>query len=135
MSFPLLSTQQYDATKYTPVGTVFLNRVEGISLLRNMFAGFGALFGGKNTLIQEAVDRLQARGLQEFTTKVQTTYPNTTMVVGVHTDISEVGRDEQSTFMVLSITGTCLVPLGQTGGRRLRTRSQARKVRGTHKRR
>jgi uncharacterized protein YbjQ (UPF0145 family) len=127
MSFPLLTTAQYDATKYTPVGTVMLNRVEGLSLLRNVFAGFGALFGGKNTLIQEAVDRLQARGLQEFTTKVQTTYPNTTMVVALHTDISEVGRDEQATFMVMTITGTCLVPIGQTGGRRRKNRTIKRR--------
>ena len=118
MSFPLLSTTQYDATKYTPVGTVILNNVEGVSLLRNMFAGLGALFGGKNTLIQEAVDRLQARGTAAFTAKVQATYPNTVMVVALHTDISEVGRDENATFMVMTMTGTCLVPIGQTGGRR-----------------
>jgi uncharacterized protein YbjQ (UPF0145 family) len=118
MSFPLLSTTQYDATKYTPVGTVILNNVEGVSLLRNMFAGLGALFGGKNTLIQEAVDRLQARGTAAFTAKVQATYPNTVMVVALHTDISEVGRDDNATFMVMTMTGTCLVPIGQTGGRR-----------------
>ena len=118
MSFQILSTTQYDATKYTPVGTVVLNNVEGISLLRNVFAGFGALFGGKNTLIQEAMDRLQARAQAAFTAKVQSTYPNTTMVVAYHTDVSEVGRDENATFMVMTISGTCLVPLGQTGGRR-----------------
>ena len=118
MSFQMLSTTQYDATKYTPVGTVVVNNVEGISLLRNVFAGFGALFGGKNTLIQEAINRLYSRGHAEFTAKVQSTYPNTTMVVAYHIDVSEVGRDENATFMVMTVTGTCLVPLGQTGGRR-----------------
>ena len=116
MSFPLLSTPQFDATKSTPVGTVFLNNVESISMLRSAFAGFGAAFGGKNTLIQEAVDRLQARGLAAFTAKVQTTYPNTVMVVGLHTDVSEVGSSNEATFMVMTITGTCLTPLGQSGG-------------------
>jgi len=118
MSFPLLTTQQFDATKYTPVGTVFLNNVEAISMLRSAFAGFGAVFGGKNTLIQEAVDRLQARALAAFTAKVQTTYPNTVMVIGLNTDVSEVGRNDEASYMVMTITGTCLVPLGQSGGKR-----------------
>lgn len=116
MSVQLLTTTQYDATKYTPVGSVLLNQVEAISMLRSAFAGFGAMFGGKNTLIQEAVDRLQARGLAAFTEKVRNTYPNTVSVIGLETNISEVGRDDQQTYMVMTVTGTCLVPLGQTGG-------------------
>jgi uncharacterized protein YbjQ (UPF0145 family) len=113
-----LTTTQYDATKYSAAGTVVINRVEGISLLRNMFAGIGALFGGKNTLIQEAVDRLQARSLTDFTAKVQSTYPNTVQVIALHTDISEIGRDESATFMTMTMSGTCLVPIIQTGGGR-----------------
>ena len=116
MSVQLLTTTQYDANKYTPVGSVLLNQVEAISMLRSAFAGFGAMFGGKNTLIQEAVDRLQARGLTAFTEKVKNTYPNTVSVIGLETNISEVGRDDQQTYMVMTVTGTCLVPLGQTGG-------------------
>ena len=116
MSVQTLTTTQYDATKYTPVGSVLMNQVEAISMLRSAFAGFGAMFGGKNTLIQEAVDRLQTRGLTAFGEKVKNTYPNTAMVIGLQTHISEVGRDDQQTYMVMTITGTCLVPLGQTGG-------------------
>lgn len=111
MSFPILTTSQYDATKYTPVGTVVINRVESISLLRGAFAGFGAAFGGKNTLIQTAVDTLQANSYAEFTAKIQQTYPNTAMVIALHTDVSEVGRDDNATYMVMTMTGTCIVPL------------------------
>jgi len=118
MSFPIISTGQYDANKYTPVGTVVINRVESISMLRSAFAGWGAAFGGKNTLIQTAVDNLQTAGLSEFTAKVQSIYPNTVLVVNFHTDVSEVGRDEQATYMVITLSGTCLTPLGQTGGKR-----------------
>jgi len=118
MSFPIISCGQYDATRYTPVGTVVENRVEAISMLRSAFAGFGAAFGGKNTLIQTAVDNLQAATLTDFTAKVQSVYPNTVMVVNFHTDVSEVGRDDNATFMVMTVSGTCLVPLGQTGGKR-----------------
>jgi len=114
MSFPILTTTQYDATRYTPIGTVVVNRVESLSMLRSAFAGFGAAFGGKNTLIQTAIDNLQAGGYQEFTAKVQQTYPNTALVVALHTDISEVARSEGAgtSYMVMSMAGTCLVPLG-----------------------
>ena len=118
MSFPIISSGQYDSNKYTPLGTVIVNRVESISMLRSAFAGWGAAFGGKNTLIQTAVDNLQTAGLSEFTAKVQSIYPNTVLVVNFHTDVSEVGRDEQATFMVMTISGTCLTPLGQAGGKR-----------------
>ena len=119
MSFPIVTSGQYDATKYSPVGSVVINRVESISLLRSAFAGWGAAFGGKNTLIQGAVDQLQTNGLAEFTAKVQSVYPNTVMVVSLHTDISEVGRGDQSElYMVITVSGTCLVPLGQSGGKR-----------------
>jgi uncharacterized protein YbjQ (UPF0145 family) len=125
MAFPLLTTTQYDSTKYTPLGTAMINNVESISLLRSAFASFGAAFGGKNTLIQEAVNRLQQRGLIEFTNKVQSTYPNTVMVVGLQTHVGEVGRNDKETYMVLTVSGTCLAPIGQTGGRR-QTRKQSR---------
>lgn len=129
MSVQLLTTTQYDATKYTPVGSVVLNQVEAISMLRSAFAGFGAIFGGKNTLIQEAVDRLQTRGLTAFTEKVKNSYPNTATVIGLETNISEVGRDDQQTYMVMTVTGTCLVPLGQTGGASARrTRKASRRT-------
>ena len=123
MPLTLLKTNQYDETKYKALGTVILNQVESISLIRGVFAGFGAMLGGKNTLIQEAVDRLQNRAMNEFTAKVQKTYPEAVQVVAFHTDVSEVGRDDNSTYMVMTITGTCLValnkqPLEHIGGRR-----------------
>jgi uncharacterized protein YbjQ (UPF0145 family) len=123
MPLTLLTINQYDETKYKAVGTVILNQVESISLIRGVFAGFGGMLGGKNTLIQEAVDRLQKRAMDEFTAKVQKTYPETVQVVALHTDVSEVGRDDNSTYMVMSIRGTCLVPLNKQavqpmGGRR-----------------
>lgn len=119
MSFPILTSGQYDATKYSPLGTVVMSRVEAISLFRSDLASFGALFGGKNHLIQGAIDNLQTAGLSEFTTKVQSVYPNTVLVVGLDYRFDEVGRGEHNTmYMVLTITGTCLAPLGQTGGKR-----------------
>jgi uncharacterized protein YbjQ (UPF0145 family) len=129
MSFPILTTTQYDATKYTPMGTVIINRVEALSMMRSAFAGFTGAFGGQNSLIQTAIDNLQNSGLQDFTSKVQSTYPNTAMVVSLHTDISEVGRSagDTTSYMVMTMSGTCLAPIGQAGGARRRKTMNRRK--------
>jgi uncharacterized protein YbjQ (UPF0145 family) len=117
MSFPILTTTHYDTNKYSPVGSVVYTRVEALSLLRSSFAGFGALFGGKNQLIQGAMDNLQTAGLGEFTNKVQSIYPNTVQVVGLNFSVNDIGPGDQNTmYLILTITGTCLVPLGQSGG-------------------
>jgi uncharacterized protein YbjQ (UPF0145 family) len=118
MSFTLETTDQYDATKYTPMGTVMSNNVEAVSFFRAIIGAFQAPFGGKNVAIQTAVDRLTERGMIEFKNKVAATFPNTLKVVGLRTSIAEVGGEDQNTFMVLHISGTCLAPFGQSGGKR-----------------
>jgi hypothetical protein len=121
MSFPILTTTHYDTSKYSPVGSVVYTRVEAISLFRSGLAGFGAIFGGKNHLIQGAIDTLQTAGLGEFTNKVQSVYPNTVQVIGLNFSINDVGPGDQNTmYLILTITGTCLVPLGQSGGSKKR---------------
>lgn len=116
MSFILETTDQYDATKYSPLGTVIVNNVEGVSFFRAILGAFQGAFGGKNVAIQTAIDRLTERGMVEFKNKVAATYPNTVKVVGLKTSISEAGGDDQQTFLVFHATGTCLGPFGQSGG-------------------
>lgn len=130
MSFTLETTDQYDATKYTPMGTVMSNNVEAVSFFRAILGAFQAPFGGKNTAIQTAVDRLTERGMIEFKNKVSATFPNTLKVVGLRTSIAEVGGEDQNTFMVLHISGTCLAPFGQSGGKR----SEGKRSEGKQKR-
>ena len=127
MSFILETSDQYDATKYSPLGTVIVNNVEGVSFFRAILGAFQGAFGGKNTAIQTAVDRLTERGIVEFKNKVAATYPNTVKVVGLKTAISEAGGDDQQTFLVFHATGTCLGPFGQTGGSRRKSRKMPRR--------
>jgi len=127
MSFTLETSDQYDATKYTPVGTVMSNNVEAVSFFRALIGAFQAPFGGKNTAIQTAVDRLTERGMVEFKNKVSATFPNTIKVVGLRTSISEVGGEDQQTFMVLHVSGTCLAPFGQSGGKRSKKNRKTRR--------
>lgn len=133
MSFTLETTDQYDATKYTPMGTVMSNNVEAVSFFRAILGAFQAPFGGKNTAIQNAVDRLTERGMIEFKNKVSATFPNTLKVVGLRTSIAEVGGEDQNTFMVLHISGTCLAPFGQSGGKRKQKRKTKSSKRNNRK--
>lgn len=129
MSFSLETTDQYDSSKYTPLGTVMSNNVEAVSFFREFLSAFQAPFGGKNTAIQTAVDRLTERGMTEFKNKVSVTFPNTIKVVGLRTAITEVGGDDQQTIMVLHVSGTCLAPYGQSGGRRRNKKTKRSKGR------
>jgi len=122
MSYPILSTTQYDPSKYTPIGTIHVNQVEAISLFRSIFGGIGATFGGPNTFIQEAIDRLQNRGMQTLIQKIQQTYPNTVYVNSLQTDISHInGNTDSGSYIVLTMTATCFIPTqnpGVGGGKR-----------------
>jgi hypothetical protein len=123
MSFSIETVDHYDTTKYTPLGTVVHNNVEAVSFYRAIIAAFQAPFGGKNEAIQIAVDRLTERGMVEFRNKIIASFPNTIKVVGLRTNVAEVsGGDDQATFLLLHITGTCLGPYGQIGGKRSKTR-------------
>lgn len=132
MSFKILTTTQFDASRYEPLGSVLLNRVETISLVRGFVGGIAGLFGGKNTVIQSAIDSLTSRAIQEFKEKVASSYPQTALVVGFDSMVTDVGRDEQNQYLIMHIKGTCLGPSGgaaaaprryQGGGKTRRAKS------------
>lgn len=111
MSFKILTTTQFDASRYEPVGSVLINRVETISLIRGFVGGITGLFGGKNNLIQDAMDALTKRGIEDFKDKVASSYPQTALVVGFDSMVTDVGRDEQNQYLVIHLKGTCLAPI------------------------
>jgi hypothetical protein len=124
MSFPILTTTQYDPAKYVPVGAVMINQVEAISLFRSILGGFTSAFGGAQPIIQEAINRLQARGLDALTQKIMQTYPNTILVNSLHSDISHItGSNDSGSYIIMTMTGTCYVPVSGPafGGGRKKT--------------
>jgi uncharacterized protein YbjQ (UPF0145 family) len=122
MSFPILTTTQYDPAKYIPVGSISINQVESLSLFRSVFGGIGATFGGPNSMIQEAINRLQARSMDALIHKIQQTYPNTILVNSLHSDISHITGDNNSgSYIIMTMTATCYVPTSTIGGNKRRT--------------
>jgi hypothetical protein len=131
MSYPILTTSQYDPSKYVPVGSVMINQVEAISLFRSILGGFTSAFGGAQPIIQEAIDRLQSRGLEALTQKIQMTYPNTIMANSLNTDISHItGTNDSGSYIIMTMTVTCYVPAGivMSGGKR-KNKTSRRSVR------
>jgi hypothetical protein len=126
MAFIFETTDQYDSAKYLPLGTVMCNSVEAVSFTQTML---GPSSSHKGSVIQEAVDRLVERGMVEFKNKVSAAYPNTVKIVGLKTSVSEVGREDQHTFMVFHASGTCLAPFGQAGGFSRKTK-RSKTIRG-----
>ena len=117
MSYPILTTTQYDPAKYAPVGSVMINQVEAISLFRSVLGGFTSAFGGAQPIIQQAIDSLQINGLAMLTQKIQQTYPNTVMVNCLRTDISNISGDHNGgSYIVMTMTATCYVPVYMAGG-------------------
>ena len=132
MSFKILTTSQYDNTLYEPLGSAIIVNVETISLFRNMIGSFTGIFGGTNGAATDGMRRMQDRLIRDFRLEVSKKYPNTALVVGVDTDITQMSSgDNKNTYIVMKMFGTCLgnisVPLNQSGGKR--------KSRGTRKRR
>jgi uncharacterized protein YbjQ (UPF0145 family) len=135
MSYPILTTNQYDPSKYAPVGSVLINQVEAISLFRSIFGGITSAFGGAQPIIQEAIDRLQARGLEALTQKIQMTYPNTVMVNSLRTDISNVeGTNDSGSYIIMTMTATCYVPVDMMRGGKRKNRASKIALRNTRRR-
>ena len=105
---PVISSPQYDDDIYEAVGTVFVTRVESVSFLRGAVGSFGALFGGKNTMIQEAIDKLKTRTFEDFLQKARSNAA-IERIVGFNVSISEAGSNEQMTNMVMTMIGTSLI--------------------------
>ena len=123
--FPILTTTQYDATKYTPLGTTVVFQVESVSVYRDFLSQFTAITGGQNMAMQTFVDSLEERSFDKFKNKVMEQYPDTSMVIGFDIKITEIGREAQTKFMVMTASGTCLQSKdAQMGGMKRNTRKK-----------
>ena len=109
MSFKILTTSQYDNTLYEPLGTAIAVNVETISLFRNIIGSFTGMFGGTNGAATEGMRKMQDRLIRSFRSEVSKNYPNTTLVIGLDTDITQMSSgNNQNTYVVMKMIGTCL---------------------------
>ncbi len=113
----LTTTPDYDMNMYKPAGMVTANRVESISYARGMIAEVPGVFGGKSSLIQNAVNDLTDNAMKELRKKARSQYKKISAIIGVDVKITTTTRssgEKYTEFMIATATGTVLVPIDES---------------------
>lgn len=111
----LTTTPDYDMNMYKPAGMIVVNRVENISLGRGVIAEVPGIFGGKNSLIQIAIDTLTQNAMKELRKKARAQYKKISAIINVHFNITTIARAGMAygEYMIATATGTVLVPINE----------------------
>lgn len=135
-SLPLFTTQVFNQNVLQPAGAIFAQRVESISVVRDIMAGFGGIVGGRSKTMEKKMNDLTKVVLEELQMQARMLYPGAVAIVGVNIDFSQIGSGENDKFIAGQGSGTVLVrrtapspaPAPQAGGRRKR-KAQTRRRR------
>jgi uncharacterized protein YbjQ (UPF0145 family) len=106
---PIFTTQVFNQSTLQPVGAIFVQRVESISVVRDLMAGFGGIVGGRSKTMEKKMNDLTVVVLQELQDQAKAKYPNAVAIVGVNIDFSQIGSGENDKFIAGQASGTVLV--------------------------
>jgi len=111
MSKPLavFTIQTFNQNALQPAGAVFAQRVETISLARNVFAGIGGIVGGRSTLMEKKMNDLTQALMQELDLQAKKMYPNAVALVNVQLNFSDIGKTESNMFLAGQASATALI--------------------------
>jgi uncharacterized protein YbjQ (UPF0145 family) len=113
----LTTTPDYDMNMYKPAGMVVANRVETISYARGMLAEAPGAFGGKSSLITNAVESLTESAMKDLRKKARAKFKKISAIVGVDVKVSTTSRssgEKYTEYMIATATGTVLVPIEES---------------------
>ena len=113
---PILTSDDYDVSRYKPAGLVVANRVQTISVLRGLFAAIPGVLGGKSSLIQNEMNELTEKSQDELRKAANKKFANVEQIVGFRIMISTVSRGgagsgDSFIYITATVTGTALVPI------------------------
>lgn len=120
MSKPLavFTIQSFNQSALQPAGAVFAQRVEIISLARNVFAGTGGVVGGRSTLMEKKMNDLTQALMQELDLQAKKMYPNALALINVQLNFSDIGKTDANMFLAGQASATALIkrvkPVGQS---------------------
>lgn len=103
----LSSSSQYDASKWKVTRFVTVNHTEAVSLMRGFFAGIAGIFGGPVDSMNKKMDDVTSA----LTQKLLQQLGSEEIMVGIHIQFAEFGRNESNTFLSGSAVGTVLAPI------------------------
>jgi uncharacterized protein YbjQ (UPF0145 family) len=106
---PVFTIQTFNQNALQPAGAVFAQRVETISLARNLFAGIGGIVGGRSTLMEKKMNDLTQALMQELDLQAKKMYPNAVALVNVQLIFSDIGKTESNMFLAGQASATALI--------------------------
>jgi len=106
---PVFTIQTFNQNALQPAGAVFAQRVETISLARNIFAGIGGIVGGRSTLMEKKMNDLTQALMQELDMQAKKMYPNAVALVDVELNFSDIGKTDSNMFLAGQASATALI--------------------------
>ena len=108
MALPVFTIQTFNQNTLQPAGAVFAQRVEAVTLNKNMFAAFTGPTGGRNAAMEKKISDLTKGLMDELKLQSRASYPDAVALVDVKIHFSEIGKDESNMLLVGQASATAL---------------------------
>jgi len=108
MPLPIITVQTFNQSSLRAAGSVFVQRVESVSIARGVLSGITGLVGGRNELMEKKMNDLTQSLLAELDTRAKKVYPNAIGLVDANIDFSAAGPDS-SMILIGQASATVLV--------------------------
>jgi len=109
MALPIFTIQSFNQNALQAAGAVFVQRVESVSLLRNVVAETGGSIGGRSTTMEKKMEDLTKSLLSEIQAQTKAKYPTAVALVDFHIAFSDIGKTDQNVFLAGQASATALV--------------------------
>ena len=109
MALPIFTIESFNQNTLQAAGAVFAQRVETVSLLRDLFAGIGGIIGGRSTTMEKKMDDLTKVLLEEIQAKTISKYPNAVALIDLNLLFSDIGKTQNNMFLAGQASATVLI--------------------------
>jgi len=109
MALPIFTIESFNQNTLQAAGAVFAQRVETVSLLRDLFAGIGGIIGGRSTTMEKKMDDLTKVLLEEIQANAISKYPNAVALIDLKLLFSDIGKTQNNMFLAGQASATVLI--------------------------
>jgi len=109
MALPIFTIQSFNQTALQPVGAVFAQRVESVSVAKSSFAGFSSPNTGRSTAMEKKMNDLTKALISEINSQAKATYPNAVALVDLNIQFSNIGKNGENILLAGQASATAIV--------------------------
>jgi uncharacterized protein YbjQ (UPF0145 family) len=109
MALPIFTIQTFNQTTLQPVGAVFAQRVESVSVAKSSFAGFSSPNTGRSTAMEKKMNDLTKALISEINSQAKATYPNAVALVDLNIQFSNIGKNGENILLAGQASATAIV--------------------------